>query len=190
MGTSKRIAKDLEVLRSKSLAVEGLKLDSTKAIPDSFVVLMAGPKDSAYSKGVFRLEVKPGKYPMFPPGMRFLTPVFHPNISESGDICLDTLADQWSPVLSLEKALMSVRSLLTDPNPDHGLNDRALQLFRSNRSAFESTVRQHVSHHAEALPGESEDSEAGPGKQHSDDDASDSDDNGPMCGLFGLCSKD
>ena len=39
------------------------------------------------------------------------------NISERGGICIDILKHNWSPALSLFKVILSLSSLLTDPNP-------------------------------------------------------------------------
>jgi hypothetical protein len=39
------------------------------------------------------------------------------NISDSGQVCVDLLKHNWSPALSLFKVLLSISSLLTDPNP-------------------------------------------------------------------------
>lgn len=38
-------------------------------------------------------------------------------ISEAGGICIDILKHNWSPALSLFKVMLSLSSLLTDPNP-------------------------------------------------------------------------
>jgi hypothetical protein len=63
-----------------------------------------GPIDSPYEHGVFVVDiVLPDSYPFEPPKMRFLTRVWHPNISsQTGAICLDILKDAWSPALTIK----------------------------------------------------------------------------------------
>ena len=78
-----------------------------------------GPKDSPYEGGIFLLAIDfPKEYPFKPPKINFITKIYHPNINSGGSICLDILNSQWSPALTISKTLLSICSLLTDPNPN------------------------------------------------------------------------
>lgn len=65
------------------------------------------------------------RYPFEPPCMRFITPVYHPNVDVAGRICLDLLRlppkGTWRPVITLSGLLTSLQMLLTQPNPDDPL---------------------------------------------------------------------
>ena len=77
-----------------------------------------GPQKSPYEGGVFFLDIHfPADYPFKAPQCHFTTRIYHPNINSKGGICLDILKDQWSPALTASKVLLSICSLLTDPNP-------------------------------------------------------------------------
>lgn len=85
----------------------------------SWQATIMGPKDSPYEGGVFFLSLMfPQEYPFKPPKVHFTTKIYHCNISPNGSICLDILRDQWSPALTVNKLLLSISSLLTDPNPN------------------------------------------------------------------------
>ena len=90
-------------------------------------------------EGIFQLKITINSdYPHKPPIVKFLTPMFHPNIYRNGNICLDILQDKWSPVYDIKSVLLSIQSLLTDPNPDSPANTEASQLYTSNEK---NTIR-------------------------------------------------
>lgn len=77
------------------------------------------------------------EYPHKPPSIRFITQVYHPNVYTDGRICLDLLSNEWSPIYDLEAILTSIRSLLSDPNPDSPANSYAAEMYNNNREKFE-----------------------------------------------------
>ncbi|KHG10396.1 Ubiquitin-conjugating enzyme E2 28 [Gossypium arboreum] len=114
-----------------------------------------GPSDSPYAGGVFLVTIHfPPDYPFKPPKVAFRTKVFHPNINSNGSICLDILKEQWSPALTISKAnnmekltqvqnqvLLSICSLLTDPNPDDPLVPEIAHMYKTDRAKYEATAR-------------------------------------------------
>jgi len=94
-----------------------------------------GPQNSAYDGGVFFLDINfPQDYPFKPPNVRFQTKMYHCNVNDKGGICLDILKDNWSPALTISKVLLSICSLLTDPNPDDPLVPEIAKLYKTNRN--------------------------------------------------------
>merc|ERR1719421_230519 len=85
---------------------------------------------------------------MEPPKVLFKTTIWHPNVDQPGSICLDILKGKWSPALNIQKVLLSVSSLLTDPNFDDPLNGSATQLYRKDRAAYDRKCRELTQKHA------------------------------------------
>ena len=102
-----------------------------------------GPDDSPYAGGVFFLNIHfPTDYPFKPAKINFTTRIYHPNINSNGSICLDILKEQWSPALTISKVLLSISSLLTDPNPDDPLVPEIAQIFKTDRPKYEATAKE------------------------------------------------
>lgn len=108
-----------------------------------------GPSESPYEGGVFFLEIHfPTDYPFKPPRIAFNTKIYHPNINSNGSICLDILRSQWSPALTVSKVLLSICSLLTDPNPDDPLVPEIARLFKTNKKGYEQAAKNWTSKYA------------------------------------------
>uniref|UniRef100_A0A1I8GCS3 E2 ubiquitin-conjugating enzyme n=1 Tax=Macrostomum lignano TaxID=282301 RepID=A0A1I8GCS3_9PLAT len=105
--------------------------------------VICGPPGSPYQGGAFFLSLTvPHSYPLRPPLIRFLTKVFHPNVSRHGDVGLDAiLPTNWSLALTLAKVLVCVQSLLTDPYTEVSMEPRIARLCIENRPEFERLAR-------------------------------------------------
>ncbi|XP_063523434.1 ubiquitin-conjugating enzyme E2 D4 isoform X1 [Pongo pygmaeus] len=100
-----------------------------------------GPNDSPYQGGVFFLTIHfPTDYPFKPPKVAFTTKIYHPNINSNGSICLDILRSQWSPALTVSKVLLSICSLLCDPNPDDPLVPEIAHTYKADREKYVSSL--------------------------------------------------
>ena len=110
---------------------------------------IAGPSESPYHGGVFFMKIEfPSDYPFKPPKVTFTTKIYHPNINSNGSICLDILKDQWSPALTVSKVLLSISSLLTDPNPDDPLVPEIAQLYKSDIEAYNDKAKEWTNTYA------------------------------------------
>jgi ubiquitin-conjugating enzyme E2 D/E len=136
----KRIAKELDELRKDPPS----NCSAGPVADDLFIweATLMGPNDSAYEGGVFNLSIKfPPDYPFTAPKVYFKTRIYHPNINSKGGICLDILKDRWSPALTISKVLLSICSLLTDPNPDDPLVISIANIYRKSPDEFDKIAR-------------------------------------------------
>ena len=102
-------------------------------------ICFLGPKETPYEEIVNNISIQiPKEYPHKAPNMRFINRIFHPNISTDGTICLDILKDNWRPIYTLRTTLMSIISLLSDPNPDSPLNGEAARMYEKSLKTKEA----------------------------------------------------
>lgn len=122
---------------------------------DQLLAQIVGAPETPFRDGIFLLEISvPDRYPFEPPKVRFLTPIYHPNIDSGGRICLDTLKmppkGSWTPSLNLSTLLTTVRLLMSRPNPDDGLVLEITEQYKHNYAAWETKAREMTLKHATA----------------------------------------
>ncbi|PIK45529.1 putative ubiquitin-conjugating enzyme E2 C-like [Apostichopus japonicus] len=119
------------------------------AFPDGdnifkWIGTVKGPKGTVYEGLSYKLTLEfPADYPFSAPTIKFKTACFHPNVDEHGNICLDILKEKWSAVQSVHSMLVSIQSLLGEPNNDSPLNTLAAETW-CNQPKFKELVHQFL----------------------------------------------
>ncbi|KAI5121361.1 hypothetical protein M0805_000669 [Coniferiporia weirii] len=132
-----------EILDCKNDKSSNITLDLIDNSPYHLKGSFNGPEGTPYEGGRYDVDiVVPESYPFQPVKMRFITKVYHPNVSSaSGAICLDILKDAWSPVLTLKSTLISLQSLLCSPEPSDPQDAEVAKHYSTSRTSFEDTAR-------------------------------------------------
>lgn len=142
MTSIKRLKKDFKYLMKN-------KLDGISATPINdlynWEAIIFGPEKSPYEGGVFKLLMKfDDNYPMVPPKVYFVTKMFHVNIYGDGRICLDILDKSWTPIYNISSILLSIQSLLLDPNVKSPANILAAKLYINNRREYNKKIKELI----------------------------------------------
>lgn len=119
------------------------------AFPDGdnlfeWVATIKGSKETVYEGMVFKLKIKfPSDYPFTAPAITFSTPIFHPNVDLHGNICVDFLKDKWSAAYNVSSVLLSLQTLLSDPNNSSPLNPQAAALWADAAEYRRAVVKKY-----------------------------------------------
>lgn len=130
-------------------------------------VMMEGPPDTLYEGGYFPCKLTfPKEYPNKPPTMYFTTPNFwHPNVYKDGKVCISILheavedefnteekmSEKWRPILGIEAILVSVQSMLSEPNTSSPANIDASVEFKNSPKEYKKKIRRLVRVSQDAL---------------------------------------
>lgn len=122
-------------------------------------VMIVGPTGTSLEGGFFKAELRfPDDFPNSPPEMKFITPMWHPNIYPDGKVCisilhsagvdrfntLESADERWRPILGVEQILVSVIAMLNEPNISSPANVDAAVQFRDDPKGYRRKVREIV----------------------------------------------
>jgi ubiquitin-conjugating enzyme (huntingtin interacting protein 2) len=141
MSSGGRIKKEIEDLKRDTSS--GIIVETDPNNPSHLKGTLRGPDDTPYARGIFEVDIIiPEDYPFCPPKMKFITKVWHPNVSsQTGAICLDILKDQWSPALTMKTVMISLQALMCKPEPSDPQDAEVANMYLANYEQFASTAR-------------------------------------------------
>jgi len=112
-----------------------------------------GPPDSLYEHGIFKgVILFPDNYPIRPPKVKFLCNMYHPNIYLNGELCISILhegvdqfgyeskAERWNPSHGVDSIMLSILTLLSEPNFESPANVEIAKLFRENNELYKKKI--------------------------------------------------
>ncbi|KAL4497386.1 hypothetical protein ABPG72_011321 [Tetrahymena utriculariae] len=152
--TQRIIQKQLDMVNKNSDLNVSVGLEKNNLF--EWNICFEGPQDSLYEGGFFQAVLSfPDNYPDMPPKMKFITEMWHPNIYPDGTVCISILhspgvdqfnqqekeTERWRPVLTAEDIIISVISMLMDPNTESPANIDASVQFRDDRENYKKKVR-------------------------------------------------
>ncbi|KAL9541630.1 hypothetical protein MBANPS3_009009 [Mucor bainieri] len=140
----KRIVKELQQLQTSppediQIIVDDDNLTEVQA-------WIRGPDGTPYEGGYFKVKLLMDEsFPDTPPKGYFLTKIFHPNVSEKGEICVNTLKKDWKSELGIEHVLLTIKCLLIVPNPESALNEEAGKLLLEHYEDYAKRAKLYTS---------------------------------------------
>ncbi|KAH9826325.1 ubiquitin-conjugating enzyme E2-C [Teratosphaeria destructans] len=136
-----------ELLTLMTSPTPGISAFPSSTTMTTWDATITGPSDTVYAAKTFKLTLAyPPNYPYAPPEVLFKTPVYHPNVDFSGRICLSVLERKneegvgWSAALNTGMLLLSIQSLLGEPNPASPLNAEAGRLWEEDKEEYKRKV--------------------------------------------------
>ena len=127
------------------------KVDLVNDGMQEMFIVFAGPKDSPYEGGTWKVHVElPEAYPYKSPSIGFMNKIFHPNVDETaGSVCLDVINQTWSPMFDLINVFdVFLPQLLLYPNPTDPLNGEAAALLMRDPTGYQQRVKEYVQKYA------------------------------------------
>jgi len=116
-------------------------------------ILLFGPSETIFEGGIFKCELDfSSNYPNKPPKFKFIDNIFHPNIYVNGQVCISILhegndiygyehiSERWNPSHSVNSILMSLLSILSEPNFESPANVDASILWRDNFNEYKRII--------------------------------------------------
>jgi len=121
-------------------------------------IIIIGPDESIFEGAIINCCLEfPKEYPNRPPKFRFIDKLFHPNIYPDGNVCISILHEgedvygyekideRWNPSHSVNSIIMSILSMLNDPNFESPANVDASKLWKENFNEYKKKIYEFIS---------------------------------------------
>uniref|UniRef100_A0A8C9HS33 UBC core domain-containing protein n=3 Tax=Piliocolobus tephrosceles TaxID=591936 RepID=A0A8C9HS33_9PRIM len=110
--------KPFELVLQKELMdldeIEGIELNQINENNLEEISVSITPREGYFINKTIKFVLKfKDTYPITPPKIVCITKIFHPNVDENGNVCLNVLKLDWTPAISLQMLILGLLILLT-----------------------------------------------------------------------------
>lgn len=102
-------------------------------------------RTAVYNNRPVLIEIKlPKSYPGIPPEVRILSKVYHPNVDQTGKLCIPKIfaGSQYEPNMTLVQVIEEVTKALDEPSTDMVQHNEAGILRSTDAAQYEAAARQ------------------------------------------------
>ncbi|KAH8925746.1 ubiquitin-conjugating enzyme [Atractiella rhizophila] len=147
MAALRRIQKEYADIQKEG--IEGIDVNPDESNLYHWVGVLTGP-EPYYAGGKFKIDITFSlDYPFKAPVVKFLTRIYHPNITEDGGICIGLLKpDQWKPSTKIDQVLRALSQLLAEPNPEDALVASIAEVYSNDKAKFTKEAQAYVQKYA------------------------------------------
>ncbi|KAH8077390.1 ubiquitin-conjugating enzyme/RWD-like protein [Cristinia sonorae] len=137
-----------EITQLQTSPPEGIRVVAGEDNMLDVTGIIEGPEGTPYAGGYFRIKFNfTEEFPAAPPKCRFISKIFHPNVSSAGEICVNTLKKDWNSSYGIGHILVTVKCLLIYPNPESALDEEAGKLLLEDYESYCARARLITSVH-------------------------------------------
>eukprot|EP01091_Cochliopodium_minus_P006239 TRINITY_DN16115_c0_g1_i1.p1 TRINITY_DN16115_c0_g1~~TRINITY_DN16115_c0_g1_i1.p1 ORF type:complete len:213 (+),score=72.34 TRINITY_DN16115_c0_g1_i1:98-736(+) len=141
-----------EIKQLKKKPLEDIEITVSEEDLTCVYAIITGPKDTPFEGGRFKIKLVLGnEFPKVPPKGYFITKIFHPNVAENGEICVNTLKRDWKETLGIQHIVITIKCLMIEPNPDSALNEDAGKLLLEEYETYFNRAKMYTKIHSMPL---------------------------------------
>lgn len=119
---------------------------------------LSGPANTPYEGGTFTIGLRfEAPYPMKPPRVWFLKPIYHPQVDEGGAVALDVLSSRWLPSIRPWHIVHALHLMLRQPGESHLVRcctleaERAVRFSPTTQSTYRAWLFERERHRHDDL---------------------------------------
>ncbi|KAK9063559.1 hypothetical protein SSX86_017429 [Deinandra increscens subsp. villosa] len=146
--TDLRVQRELgKIMTDQSLVGVSFRRDETNI--RHLTATIEGPVATPYQGGIFKIDINlPDAYPFAPPHVRFITKIWHPNISHQNGAVRMSIFNDWSPTMGLKATLIALQALLSEPDLSDPLDEFVNSHYRASHASFINNARYYTKKYA------------------------------------------